>query len=361
MSGPNPSPTNSWRSRLKALDLYRDIPTDLTEQTSTGALISVVAALFIAYLFISEFSSFLSPAIEHSMFVERPMPGAPVLYGDTNNQEVVDDYERLLINLNVSLPGLPCAVASLDIQDVMGSHQEDVGGKMHKIRIDRQTLQSLRGPYGDELSGEVHVTDPRDQENEGCRFQGSVIVKKVAGNLHISGHSHAQAASILFPNGQMNLSHIWHDLHFGNEEHLSSILSASVAPLKGTSKLAVDPNAQARAAGAAGLPPFSFPSYEYYLKVVPTTYETLHGEIHRSFQYVAHSNAVVGRYQPSAIFLRYDIDALTVKFTRKRKSFAHFLVQICAIIGGVFTVLGLLNMGVLQAQKQFKSNIGKLG
>ena len=42
-------------------------------------------------------------------------------------------------------------------------------------------------------------------------------------------------------------------------------------------------------------------------------------------------------------------------------SFAHFLVQLCAIIGGVFTVLGLVNGAVIAASKKFKKNIGKLG
>lgn len=50
-----------------------------------------------------------------------------------------------------------------------------------------------------------------------------------------------------------------------------------------------------------------------------------------------------------------------VKFTQRRPSFSHFLVQICAIIGGVFTVLGIVNSIALGVGKKFKSDIGKLG
>ena len=41
--------------------------------------------------------------------------------------------------------------------------------------------------------------------------------------------------------------------------------------------------------------------------------------------------------------------------------FSHFLVQLCAIVGGVFTVLGILNGLLLTAGKTFKGKIGKLG
>ena len=79
------------------------------------------------------------------------------------------------------------------------------------------------------------------------------------------------------------------------------------------------------------------------------------------FQYIAHSNVVGGRYRVASIYFRYDVDAITMRIERKGKAFAHFLVQLCAIVGGVFTVLGLLNGLLLTAGKTFKGKIGKLG
>lgn len=32
-----------------------------------------------------------------------------------------------------------------------------------------------------------------------------------------------------------------------------------------------------------------------------------------------------------------------MKFTQYRENFLHFLVQICAIVGGVFTVAGIID------------------
>lgn len=80
-----------------------------------------------------------------------------------------------------------------------------------------------------------------------------------------------------------------------------------------------------------------------------------------SYQYVSNSNHILGRFQIPAIYFRYDFSPLTVKFIQRRSSFAHFLVQVCAIVGGVVTVLGLVNGALVAASKSFKKGIGKLG
>lgn len=95
--------------------------------------------------------------------------------------------------------------------------------------------------------------------------------------------------------------------------------------------------------------------------MVPSKLHRLNGEEHDSYQYVSNSNVIVGRFQMPAIYFRYDFSPLTVKFVEKKIGFAHFLVQVCAIIGGVFTVLGLVNGVALAAGKRFKANMNKLG
>lgn len=77
-------------------------------------------------------------------------------------------------------------------------------------------------------------------------------------------------------------------------------------------------------------------------QVVPTKFERLNGETYDAYQFVSNSNHIVGRFQLPAIYFRYDFSPITVAFKEKKSSFAHFLVQVCAIVGGVFTVLGLV-------------------
>ena len=348
------SSASSWTQRIKQLDLYRDIPKDLTEQTTTGALVSLIAGLFIVFLFGNELSSFLSPQITHSMFVDHPT--LPHHYSTSAHTfaSSADTYDLLTVNLNVTLPSLPCAMAMLSLQDVMGGQVENIGGKMHKERVDTATMQPKRDASGSVLSGE-QAMNVLEQQGEGCRFHGSLLVKKVPGNLHIT----AQAPNHNMPMvpEEYNVSHVFHHLYFGDDSALLSISTAVTSPLSNSARIAQP----VRSVNAYGQSVTALPSYEYYLKLVPTQYEAASGRIHSGYQYIAHSNSVAGRYRVNAIFLRYDVDAITVRFVKSGKSFSHFLVQLCAIVGGVFSVLGMINGVLLQATKQFKGKIGKLG
>jgi hypothetical protein len=44
-----------------------------------------------------------------------------------------------------------------------------------------------------------------------------------------------------------------------------------------------------------------------------------------------------------AIYFRFDLSPITVKYWQYKEDFSHFFVQICAIIGGVFAMTGLLD------------------
>jgi len=44
-----------------------------------------------------------------------------------------------------------------------------------------------------------------------------------------------------------------------------------------------------------------------------------------------------------AIFFRYDLSAITVKHEQSKEDSFTFFVEICAIIGGVFTVVGIID------------------
>lgn len=44
-----------------------------------------------------------------------------------------------------------------------------------------------------------------------------------------------------------------------------------------------------------------------------------------------------------AIYFKFDISPITVKYWRYKDDFSHFIVQICAIIGGVFAITGILD------------------
>ena len=46
------------------------------------------------------------------------------------------------------------------------------------------------------------------------------------------------------------------------------------------------------------------------------------------------------------VFFIYDISPIKVKFTEKQQSFTYFLTSLCAIVGGVFTVAGIIDAAI---------------
>lgn len=44
-----------------------------------------------------------------------------------------------------------------------------------------------------------------------------------------------------------------------------------------------------------------------------------------------------------AIYFRYDLSPISVRFWDFHENFSHFFVQICAIVGGVFAMTGIID------------------
>lgn len=327
----------SLLASLRKFDIYRDVPKDLTEQTLTGAIVSVFCLVLVSYLFLSEFFAFLAVETVSEMYVDPD----------------IDHHQHATVNIkmNFTVPRLACAVTSVDVQDVMGAHIVDYGGRLHRWRTDpegRIKYDALGRPLAHDS------VKPAEQIGEGCNVEGTLIVKQVPGNFHVSAHAHGDLISTFypkFPADTLNCTHYIHSLMFGDSDELRKVDEAAVSPLDGARQVAITlPEDQ-------GNPR----SYEYYIKVVPSKYEKLNGQSFDSYQYVSNSNVIVGRFQMPAIYFRYDFSPITVKFAEHKNSLAHFLVQVCAIIGGVFTVLGLVNATALAATKRFKDGINKLG
>ena len=65
----------------------------------------------------------------------------------------------------------------------------------------------------------------------------------------------------------------------------------------------------------------------------------------RQFSVTEHFRSVSSREGQGlpGVFFFYELSPIMVKFTETRKSLPHFLTQLCAILGGVFTVAGMLD------------------
>jgi hypothetical protein len=182
---------------------------------------------------------------------------------------------------------------------------------------------------------------------EGCMVRGVVLVNRVPGNFHISAHSKSHS----FQPHKLNMSHHVNSMSFGKAlsapmlRMLPDDVERGYDGLSNTDHLAIGQNT----------------SLEHYLKVVHTSYEVSPERTIDTFQYTVNNNHYQdGESLPSAVFF-YDVSPMQVLVREERKSFAAFLTQLCAIIGGIFTVTGLLDAVVFHGGNTLrkKMEIGK--
>lgn len=229
---------------------------------------------------------------------------------DISSELFVDDpnrhHDRIPVRLNITLPHLSCTIVGLDIQDDLGRHEVGHSSETNKI------------PVGD-----------------GCRFETVFSINKVPGNFHVSTHAAGHTSDI------PNFQHIVHELSFGHSLSGKKI-PGSYNPITSVIHDSSDPTT----------------NHEYVIKVVPTIYQDLTGKELAAYQYTYayRGYPTYGQMTP-AIWFKYDLNPITVKYTEKRPPFYTFLTTICAIVGGTFTVAGILDALTFSAGELIKKKL----
>ena len=302
---------------LKNFDFYRKIPVDLTEPTTPGAIISIVCGLLMVFLLLSEFRLFLQLEENSQMFEQQEEGG------------------KLRFNFNMTFPKMPCNIYSLDVLDIMGRHEIGVSSNIVKTRLD-----AAGNPVGVFPEPNVNATA---MKAEGCHTIGYVEVNKVPGSFHISAHGlNHQVAEMKI---KVDVNHVMHYFWAGDSELNVVDFPGSLRPLDDLDR---SNNSQTTL-------------FEYFLDVIPTVYSSPRFEDTKGYQMTAHtrhfSSPATNANAMPAVYFRYQLSPITVKFTRRRKSFTHFLTYVCAIVGGVFTVAGLLNSMLQSSIVAFQKNV----
>lgn len=176
-------------------------------------------------------------------------------------------------------------------------------------------------------------------ENEGCRFNGTVMVEKVIGSFHFApgksyqaggGNIHVHDIASLTKKSY-NMSHTIFKLAFG--ENYPTLVN----PLDGTVAFADELSER----------------YTYHVKIVPTSYTQLDQALLISNQYSVTKERKSFNYGGGVpgFFVNYEFSPIAVRLTEFQRSFLHFLTNVCAIVGGVFTVFSLVDAGLYQISK----------
>uniref|UniRef100_H0YPW2 Endoplasmic reticulum-Golgi intermediate compartment protein n=1 Tax=Taeniopygia guttata TaxID=59729 RepID=H0YPW2_TAEGU len=263
--------------------------------------LSVCCCLFILFLFLSELTGFIATEIVNELYVDDPDK---------------DSGGKIEVNLNISLPNLHCELVGLDIQDEMGRHE--VG------HIDN----SMKIPLNN---------------GDGCRFEGHFSINKVPGNFHVSTHSATAQPQ------NPDMTHVIHKLSFGDKLQVHNVHGAFNA-LEGADKLSSNPLA----------------SHDYILKIVPTVYEDMSGKQRYSYQYTVANKEYVayshtGRIIP-AIWFRYDLSPITVKYTERRQPLYRFITSDTEVFWVFYTEFySVLLLGLIRSASSRHFLLGRSG
>lgn len=473
-----------FRSKVRSVDFYKKLPSDLTEATLAGASLSLAAAVIIILLIILEFSAFMTIKTHSELVVDRSRHG-----------------ELLRINFNVSFPALSCEFATLDVSDSLGTKRLNLTRTVRKLPIDaslnrqgyymnddkhpdikhdsedhqldndmmddtqwnaplsQSEFSAALGsfnivvanfyapwcpwcqrlePTWESVATEVHHRYPehdgrirflkidctkeqklcqaqqitgfpslrvyrkgsddisihgvhehesyrgdrtktgliefaealvpsagephrfirgvtREAKTPGCNLSGFVLVKKVPGTLHFL----AKSASHSFDFHAMNMSHIVHHWYFGNKP--SPRRHAALARLH---PLGLTEDWSDKLAQQAFSSSNQKVTHEHYAQVVLTTIHPKHSALgsYDAYEYVVHSHQYNSDNIPAARF-SYSQSPIQIMVSEEKRAWYHFVTTLCAIIGGVYVVAGMIDSlihGGAAALKR-KLELGKQG
>ena len=240
--------------------------------------------------------------------------------------------DRLKVNIDINVEHIPCDLLAILTSDALGEKTIDINGVITKTRLDKY------GKKLDEKKYEIHEVNYGKVKteminDEGCNLKGFFYVDAVPGSFHITSGYYGSIVNKLANEGilKVNVQHKINQISFGefnkneiwsNFGKLISQLSESLNNIKKGNHGSI---------------------YQYYLKVVPTKFLTYSGKEINNYQYTYSSFAEYAINEMPSIYFRYDLSPITVEYKQYKETFLNFFINICAILGGVFTVTGIID------------------
>ncbi|XP_012270092.1 endoplasmic reticulum-Golgi intermediate compartment protein 3 [Orussus abietinus] len=380
--------------KLRRFDAYPKTLEDYSVKTFGGAIVTIISTIIMTALFIGEVRDYLTPSLKEELFV------------DTSRGS------KLRINLDIIVSSISCDLLSLDAMDTMGEQHLHIEHNIYKRRlnlngnpiedpkktdikdhtntmkptqtVENATEKTCGDCYG--AANESHgilccntcedvkeayrmrkwatpdlslfkqcqhdksVEKIKNAFTEGCQIYGYMEVNRIGGSFHIApgdsfSVSHVHVHDVQpYSSYQFNMTHKIRHLSFGLN------IPGKTNPMDDTTVVASE--------GAM--------MFQYYIKIVPTTYVRSDGSTLLTNQF-----SVTRHYRPvslfsaepgmAGLFFSYELSPLMVKYTETKKSFEHFATNVCAIIGGVFTVAGLFDTFLYHSSRviQKKEELGK--
>lgn len=221
----------------------------------------------------------------------------------------------------------------------------EYSGDRTSAGISKWLLDTVSHPIVQEHHTFENFTD------RGCRVKGQIEAPRVPGNFHLEARSTVHSID----STMTNVSHLVHHLSFGETpkaEFLAALPAEDkerIHPLNGR-VFDVDHMHNAP---------------HHFIKVIPTIMELRQsGTLRKEEGYIQVAQNRIAQYAetevPEAKFT-YDLSPMGMYITQKGTHWYTYLTSICALIGGMFTVISMVKMFCDKTSKQFKTRARKLG
>jgi hypothetical protein len=310
---------------IKSFDFFQKIAVDnVTQPTIVGSFLSLSAICLIAFLLIKEVIHFFTLSIKRES----------IIFQDP------DQKSKINVNMHIDFFNIPCSMLSVDQEDQVGNHRMDISDTLQKLKYKPGSTEHVQEKNLVNVDQVVRQVN----EGEGCRIVGHVPINKVPGNIHISHHNYADLFYYLKSErkdlfAKISLNHKISNFFFGDRELNSKILDRF-----GYNEM------ESSFYRMAQLPKYediNKKNFDYYIKIIPHLFvDEIRGETFLGYQYSMTTRErdfnTQGNEMP-IVFLNYDLSPITMKVTLQRKSFAHALTHVCAIVGGVYVIFSILN------------------
>jgi len=242
--------------------------------------------------------------------------------------------DKLKVNLDIDIDHIPCDLLAILTADALGERSTDIKGEITKSRLDKKGRAldiknyEIREPNYDKIKTEM-------ANDEGCNLKGHFFVDAVPGSFLITSGYYGNIVQRMAAEGilKINAQHRINQISFGETTQRYQIWSnfgKNIAKLSFTLNDIKKKYEQLTSV------------YQYYLKIVPTKYITYKNEIN-DYQYTYNSYAEKGIHEMPSMHFRYDLSPITVEYKLYKETIMNFLINVFAILGGVFTVTGIID------------------